>query len=143
MEKTKKSAPQILKALVIAEAKNIRKNADKKELAKLSIDKLNPNSPLYCIYGQMTGDCYSERANDLIISCATRVFDTCDAKDDLIKESKLNGKPVIYRGGSPFSRPKYFSPIERFIYMKTNQKNGNNKALIAFLKGETKTLKLK
>ena len=84
----------------------------------------------------MTGNCFSERAVELIEASCKRVFaDASDGGDTL--KGVLNGSP------KKSNRDTYWSPIEIFITKKRNVKNGNNKRLVAFLKGETETLDLK
>ena len=124
-----------LNALVIAEAKKLKKNATKEELDKLEFNRLNTRNVNKCIYGQMTGYCFNDRAISLIEQSCTKVL-TCDNSVDEIR-GFLNGSP------KKTSREKYWSPIEVFIDRPRNKTNGNNKRLVAFLKGETKTLILK
>lgn len=63
-----------MQALVKKEAANLKKNATKEELAKLDFDRLDGDSPYSCMYGQMTGHCYSNRASELIFNCCERVY---------------------------------------------------------------------
>jgi len=57
------------KSLFFAEVKNelirIRKKATQEEIKKLNFAKFDHKSTYACIYGQMTGDCKSDRANKL------------------------------------------------------------------------------
>lgn len=125
---------KVLNALVRKEAKNLIANTTPSERARLSIANLVTQSARSCIYGQMTGDCYSERAVDLIELSCEKVYRR-DHSDRI--SGVLNGKPT----GS--YRMAYWSPIEIFIDIPLNQLNGNNKRLIAYLKGETKRLIIK
>lgn len=129
-----------INALVIAEATKLKKNATLYEIANLDFSNLRTASKYNCIYGQMTGNCFSERAVELIEASCKRVFNINISERDKDKKmgkiyGKLNGKPV--------TRDEYWSPIEIFIDMERNQNNGNNKRLIDYLKGETKKLTLK
>lgn len=129
-----------LNTLVREEAKNLKKLATKKERSNLSIDSLNPDHSKGCIYGQMTGECVSKRANKLIKECATRVFKAHrGVRYDI---TNLNGAPQYLRENS-MQEVSYWSPIEIFISQSNNQMNGNNKRLIAYLKDEAKRLILK
>lgn len=47
---------------VITELKHIKRHATPEELNKLSFITFNKNNPCKCIYGQMTGNCDSTRA---------------------------------------------------------------------------------
>lgn len=130
-----------MQALVKKEAANLKKNASKEEIGKLRFDLLVPANTNKCIYGQMTGFCYSIRANDLIKNCAERVYKNNGR--DYVRELPLNGKPTFLRSDSIWRAAQYYSPIEVFILQPGNQENGNNERLIKYLKGETKTLKFK
>lgn len=127
-----------LVTLVKKEASNLKKRALKKERRLLDFKELNPSSALSCIYGQMTGCCWSTRANQLISNCAERVYN--NPVSDLTC-GVLNGKPKITSSGDRSKH--YFSPIECFICFDGNKKNGNNEKLIDYLKGKTKTLRFK
>lgn len=131
-----KTTNKTLNQLVIDEATNLKKNAKKKELANLQFKSLDTQNYQSCIYGQMTGDCFNERAIKLIEKSCERIFLDDEAIEGKITGT-LNGCPKKER------REKYWSPIEVFIDKKRNKNNGNNKRLIDFLKGKTKTLKLK
>ncbi len=124
-------------ALVKKEAKNLRKLATPEELNQLNFDVLNPQSEYRCVYGLMTGHCFSDRANLLISECAPRVYiHTPEAEsDNSILAKKLNGKLK-----EPRKEMIHWSPIETFIYKLKNQKSGANERLVKYIKGEIKTL---
>lgn len=123
-----------LNELVRKEAKNLIKNATDSERAELTIENLYSQSATRCIYGQMTGSCYSRRAVELIEDSCEKVYRRTTS-DGITGE--LNGKP------SETSRNWYWSPIEIFIDLPLNKVNGNNRRLVAYLKGETKRLIIK
>jgi len=128
--------------LVKQEAKNIKENATPREIKKLNIEWLDPADVEQCIYGQMTGSCYSKRANKLIVKCATKVYKAIGSQP--LEDVELNGKPKLVLDRSE----EYHSPIEIFIYHHGYEKGsidreGNIKRLINYLKGVTKTLSLK
>lgn len=127
---------ETLNKLVIAEAKQLKVNAKKSELKRLNFESLKPNKIDMCIYGQMTSDCNSSRAVKLMELSCEKVYRNT---------TSVFGNITGVLGGSPKneSRATYWSPIEIFIAKRSNEKNGNNERLIAFLKDETKTLKLK
>lgn len=52
---------------VILEAKKLRKFATAEERARLDVVLLYAASAHHCIYGQLTGYCYSDRAKELKI----------------------------------------------------------------------------
>src|SRR5690349_22682986 len=99
-------------ALVVDEAKKLKQYATSEEKAALDFQTFNPENAYMCIYGQLTGNCYSTRASELIVQCAKRVY---VAEDNLEPREckKLNGKPKA--GSRGFGYTKYWSPIEKFI----------------------------
>lgn len=133
--------PKNLIDLVRKEADALRKHATKEEISNLNLSDLQPKSASNCIYGLMTGSCWSERAHTLIDICtqkkirvATDVIDhgnTCSiTEDDLTPELMAPGDN------------RNWSPIEAFIAVPENRTNGNNQILIGYLKGLTNTLDL-
>lgn len=117
--------------LVIKEAKVLKRRATKQELSILDINRLVPTSASHCIYGQMTGNCFSDRAIELIEKCASRVYRGDIVGVSQVERRHLNGTP------KKKSRYEYWSPIEVFI-AKNDYKMNNR--LIQFLKGEIKSL---
>ena len=115
---------------VKVEAANLKKYATKEELDNLDFNTFNPSSSNLCIYGQMTGRCWSRRSHELIIN-STKI-----------------GFPMLSYGdidvgiGSVYDRN--FSPIEKYIATNndTDFQVIQNKKLISYLKGETDDLNL-
>lgn len=114
---------------VTIEAKNLRMEATYMERSNLNFNHLN--SSTHCVYGQMTGYCFSTRAKELICLCAARVY-TCNNSSNII--GTLNGVP------KPENRGSFWSPIECFIDIDINAANGNNERLLEYLKGHTDEL---
>ena len=112
---------------VKVEAKALKENATKKELGKLDFRALCPYDENLCIYGQATGSCYSDRAMELKGKCLYSGI-----------SSDIQGIGRVQHG--TYSD---YSPIEIFIAYHINQYNGNNEALINYLKGKTDTLRFK
>jgi hypothetical protein len=140
------------KASLIADVKKeaiaLRQNATEMELLALENRTFNPKSYYDCIYGQMTGDCRSQRAAELVFSCCKRYI---DFSNDYISLSTLGDVKKHINGAKikGVETPKdlrvhrkscirYFSSLEGYILMPF-AKNDN---LIAFLKGKTETLDL-
>jgi len=120
------------------EASLIKKHATGEEIDKLSFIKLRPTNYDECVYGQMTGNCRSERAIELIKKCCQRSIENlCPMERNTIEFQEIppnvNGKTIdddrVY---------KFLSALETYILMK----GAKNKQLISYLKGETKTVKL-
>lgn len=133
---------QLMQQLVKEEAKNLKKNATKEELNKLDFDYLSPESRSSCIYGQMTDSCFSSRAAQLIFKCTKRVYKNDSTLENNLKDAPVNGIPTKERTQTG-ENTSYWSPIEVFISQDVNINNGNNLALIKYLRGETKTLNFK
>ena len=123
--------------LVIDEAKNLKKFATLEELAKLNIENFNPQASRNCIYGQMTGICYSSRATTLIKTCAKRVYRPGNDNNDTLTTAKINGSPKKYSIENRYGDDLFWSPIEVSIARASSEMNTK---LIAFLKGERKRL---
>ena len=124
----------LMRQLVIEEATKLKKHATQEELNELDFNSLNPGRIDLCVYGQMTGNCHTKRAEELMRTCCKRVYNT-DAGS--VRNCSVNGSPENKR------RDYFWSPIEVFIDQYRNQKNGNNEQLIKFLKGEIDVLNFK
>jgi hypothetical protein len=129
-----------LKDDVRKEAEALRVHATKEELSKLDFENLDYSDKKRCIYGLMTGDCFSLRSAMLIDKCACTHFDLITESVDEISAFVMD-KPSDFVDkrscGSVFSSYT-FSAIEQYICLP-EAKNAN---LIAFLRGETETLEL-
>lgn len=110
-----------LKKLTLEEIENIKQKATKEEIENLEFIYLDPSSSYSCIYGQMTGECYSPRAKEL----QPKIF------DNLSLNSIGTQKDLMIKGNS-------FTALERWIYIYPE----NNKNIIDYIKGKTNTLKL-
>lgn len=102
------------RALVISEARLLKKLATPEEIARLDPYRLDGKSNTKCIYGMMTGSCKSERAKELIDACCTKVYVTKEGFNNSIEDSVLGDKPkVAYADERIYF---YSSPIEKTIY---------------------------
>jgi hypothetical protein len=134
-----------LKEDVRKEAEALRKHATPQELSRLNLSKLEPEDLDSCIYGQMTGSCYSRRACDLISICAIRyiadgdlAYVRRDGFDRVAKYVTNEPIPDTYIDRTSGSEETHYSAIEAYILLP----EANNANLIAFLRGETETLEL-
>lgn len=128
---------------VRAEVVALRENATKEELSELSVGLLSSNDTRKCIYGQMTGDCYSERADALLDKCAVRVMQAGTELSGRVAESSMianaNGpNDGHFKNRSTLDAVTYFSALEAYIALQ-GAKNAN---VISYLRGETETLEL-
>jgi len=116
-----------LKALVISEATKLKEHATPKELEKLNPLTLKGSDSQQCPYGQMTGTCFSQRAEELVNKCGVLY------SLDLFEIQKPPHE--LYRWGGVHDG---FSAMEFY----TAQEGNKADRLIAFLKGKTETLEL-
>lgn len=119
--------------LVIEEATALREHATTEEKNNLNFNRLVPDNDYSCIYGQMTGYCFSRRASELIQKSCQKVY-TAFKIPAYTTEQNLNGTPIGRE------RHEYWSPIEVFITGKRDDQEELNRRLIQFIKGEIKTL---
>ncbi len=138
---------------VMHEIDALKKNATKKELARLDFDAFDFSTVRDCIYGQMTGNCASARAKRLMDKSCVRVMCLDDGVrelkertfteiSDLINGSN-EGQGWVDDGGhfsfSGSSRNfRHLSVLEAYIMLKGSK----NKQIIQYLKGEIETLSL-
>lgn len=127
---------QAMRELATKEAKKLKTQLTEEEKLNLNESSFDPEDEEQCIYGQITGDCRSERAYELIMGCCERVYsgNTLD-----LARRTLNGKPTECEASERLW--SYNSPIETLIFPINGGKTDGIK-IIKYLKGETKTLKL-
>jgi hypothetical protein len=124
------------------EARALRKHATKEELANLDFESFNPIDEHRCVYGQMTGDCSSNRAHALIAKCCIRLVDNLVfARNGRKLGKSINGKVESTNQLDATRKQgfmRYLSQLEAYIQMA----GAKNKNLIAYLKGERNDLVL-
>jgi hypothetical protein len=106
------------------EADGIRKYASSEEINRLDFTRIAPKSKSLCIYGQMTGDCYSARAYELLNLCT--------------KPYSRTAHMVVKTRVESFETPRDFSPIETYLCFA----DPKIKNLVAYIKGESNKLVL-
>lgn len=108
---------QYLIERVVEEATALKQFATKEELSKIDADIIDPFHTDLCIYGQMTGDCHSERASHLFHACAVKGISksimNCDELPPL-DDHELRFTELNTPNGIKISK-SHFSPIEVFI----------------------------
>lgn len=114
---------------VRAEIKHIKKVATSYELRRLDFLKFNENYGDKCIYGQMTGDCTSWRAKEIMPKkYFTIIKDSATSKNMKSFESQdLSG------GGS-------FTALEKYLFISDK---ATHEHIIDFLKGKVNKLVIK
>lgn len=129
------------------EARALRENATKEEIGLLDREEFDPSDLNNCIYGQMTGDCQSERAAELIHLCCPRYFEN---NQNIVYESiegplsETNVEKIAGIDSAAELRDcrtgwlTYLSAVEAYIMTP----EANTEGLISYLKGESDTLEL-
>lgn len=81
---------KLLFDLVRKEAKALLTNSFTNERLNLDFNNLRTNSRTGCVYGQMTGDCFSSRAVKLIESSCERVYNIKEVEGRIMEtENRL------------------------------------------------------
>jgi hypothetical protein len=128
------------------EVEALKANATPREVAKLNIETFNADSKSLCIYGQMTGNCSSYRAKELMDASCVRVtnssYEIENRPFDEVAE-KINGDYAgqTWRedwGQTYYRRFSYLSMVEMYIFLK----GASPKNIMDYLKGEVETLEL-
>ena len=112
------------------EAILLKLHATRRELSRLDFEMCDGLNAFRCIYGQLTGYCFSERALKLIQKCATVFFCSFDLNFDNIDKASI--KKSLHCSGEI----RYYSAIEMYAAHPL----ANMPALVAFLKNQTQTL---
>ena len=129
------------------EIEMLKTHATKEEKNALNFTDFNPVEIYNCIYGQMTGDCRSLRAKELMDLSCVRVMDLVHGVDSDEDNNFVFDSPKFtinglynsantwfgYQGNGIYARSwKHLSALEGYI----NLKNAKNKNVIAYIKGE-------
>jgi len=131
---------ETLYELVQAEADNLRKHATPAEKSRLNFRTFNPRKTRGCIYGQMTGNCYENRAAELIIKCAAKVYLSSAFGIDANQIYNLNGKPFKINTYRQF---EYHSPIELYVYLNDLANTPEfNENLLEYIKGDADVIEI-
>ncbi len=103
-----------LKQRVLEELTLLKQHATTEEINLLNEIPINPSSHEECIYGAMTGDCFSERAHELLSKCTRPYSETID----VFRPTKMGVKRWMKVREV---KETFFSPVEYYIYQR--QKN--------------------
>lgn len=108
---------------VLIELEGIKARATKEEINRLNFDH---RKPAYCIYGQMTGTCNSDRAIEIYGKNYEEI--SREYNEDLVIFDKQD-----------FSKGNWFTALEKYLFMVEAPVH---EEIIKFLKGEVETIKL-
>jgi len=120
-----------LKLKVIDEATKLKSCASQEELEKLHFNNLRPDKKDGCIYGLMTGNCFSKRATELLTCCTVPYSGDVESYTRTRIKSFNNNNRAEGGNGD-----WVFSAIEYYIGHQIAQ----NANLIDYLKGVKETL---
>ena len=110
---------------VITEIKHIKKYATEVEINRLDFKTFNGFIAKSCIYGQMTGNCHSERATEL---CSKSIHEITIMKDGTVLINE-NTDTVIR-----------LTAMEKYLFHSSRKQH---RKIINYLKGECDKLDLK
>lgn len=108
------------------EIKHIKKHATEDEKSLLNFSDFNHTSRFECIYGQMTGECDSERA----LALYPKKYISCGGVFDY---------HIPFEKHS-FEKGTQFTPLEKYLYMV---KSDVHQHIIEYIRGEVNRLKIK
>ncbi len=118
---------QELKKLVVDEALALRKYCTDEEKDRLDYEGIIPTKSSFCIYGQITGDCFSGRATELLNKC-TKAYSGSIRQIKLLKKpEKFCSENRVCGISTPNNR---YSPIEFYIA----QEGANIEDLVKLIK---------
>lgn len=101
--------------------------------------ELNPQTPWSCIYGLMTGSCYSKEAIILMNQCSSGIILFPSDDNPKIITNFLPGKKkrLEEEGLNGYDRHESFTPLEVAIMIAPEQ---DVKTMVCFLKGKISEL---
>ena len=131
----------ILLEAVKVEATNLKNNATQEEIDSLGRMLIFGFSPTNCIYGQMTGNCYSKRAYELINSSANLLYIT--PRSSVSIRNLCNKKDITKIDFTKDNHGQFHSPIE--MYLSLMEHIGGRlyiDMLVEYIKGITNTFNI-
>ena len=120
---------------VCNEINTIKERATKKEIDRLNFDKFEHTHSGHCIYGQMTGDCGSKRANQLYMKSLDEI-----SKPSAYANTDENGNDVYTFKDLDLERGNNFTYLESYLFTCSRK---TQKEIIEYLKGESTELYIK
>ena len=127
--------------LVSEELDTIKKNATSVEIDNLDFDSFEFSDATHCIYGQLTGDCYSSRSREI----NPKVFKYIVNEDFDIVRNNMH----YATEGAVFkihcleqldnNQSQAYTALEKYIFMCDNLKR---REIIDYLKGNNSSIKI-
>lgn len=126
--------------VVISEIVNVKRYATEKEKNGLIYNKFHPRFSWKCIYGLITGDCFSKETSTLINKCVD--FGVYVPSSNASHVGIFNFVLIKVKRFFRFKcKRNYYTPLENFISLIGYRKYTRN--IFKFIKGETKTLQIR
>jgi hypothetical protein len=104
---------KVFNEMVSKEINHLRTHATYEEKGRLDFETFDRSDDTYCIYGQMTGDCHSDRSKELM----PKIFQSIGIK-------------YFKEGG-------YFTALEKYLFMVNSEKH---EEIINYIKGDSQIL---
>ena len=120
---------------VYNEINTIKEKATKREISRLNFNKFEHTNSGQCIYGQMTGDCYSTRAKDLYIKSLDAI-----SKHNVDVNTDENGNDIYKFKDLDLEKGNSFTYLESYLFTCSRK---TQKEIIQYLKGESTKLYIK
>jgi hypothetical protein len=129
---------------------SLRQNATDKEKEGLDFRLFNPILPQKCIYGQMCGNCETDRARELMLLSCVRVMELGNGVSSYIPSMEgidddyfvINGNNAnltwVKSNGMLIRDYHHMSALEAYIQLP----NSPNEHILKFIKGEVDELVL-
>lgn len=128
METTTSKQQKVIEfnAAVMAEVASLRMHATQEEISNLNVETLNPGKESLCIYGQLTGDCSSTRAQELMSISCTKTMEIKDEEVNNITEALHTFSSLItnFNGaytGKTWKKGGFFSIRRLYLLEKSKQ----------------------
>jgi len=117
--------------MVRHEVEQLKIHLTDEQKGKLDKATFKPTHSEHCVYGQITGDCFSHEAAKLVDACAVSI-----GVADCPLDVKSFDLPPSERGFFDGYAPIGFTPLEKYIYGSPKHN------ILEYLKGEADTLQL-
>lgn len=131
---------ELLKQVLI-EATNLREAITDVERGRLDYSNLITSHIDSCIYGLISGNCFSERARELILKCCKKVLVPEQGEFERVEDCVLSKDNPTELDKKYLDREfNYYSPIEKYIMvLDANDDDDKLIQLINYLKKQTDT----
>lgn len=124
--------------IVLHEINHLKRHITEEQKANLNENTFEHTCAINCIYGQLTGYCFSADANELFKKVFDEVKGYLFNNKDILDFEDLSFKPI--KTSEDQNRVSWgFTPLEVYLYIVDRD---THMKIIKFLKGESNHLKL-